>query len=628
MGCLEFLCPSCQDYHKRQRIFKQHEVLELGEDATSRLLATLKPRQAPCTEAGHGDTFKFYCKTCSRLVCRECTILTHRDHVHVEIAPAAEEQRGELRSLLESCLELDGKLTQAIGKGEAVLEYVDTSRKEAITVIEEAFDKLHQALEEKRLSLIAATNDIALYRTTALNTQKQEWEESYNQLSRYVDKSNDVLSTHSDEQLLALRGCMHKTLCTLVEKGSAICFEPNQHSDIPVSVSTATLLREIPLCGFVVDYSPSKSIWVQRTLPVTNSKYELFLESRSPSDEKLTNGDLFIEAVLKTYSKVEVDVRGEVEDHGNGTYTITFTPHTNGLYQLRVLMNGQHVCNSPCDVEVRGIQTKRGKKMARNYNAARNVQLTIPIVFPWQVSVHDNGTIYVSDIGNLCIHALDLLGNKKAVIGSPGTSKVQFSSPRGMALKGEVMFVTDSCDHCVHKITLKGDLLLTFGKHGRAEGMLNVPMGICLDPEDRIVVANSHNHRIEVFTAEGKFSHSIAGNSAGSKGFVMPWDVAMDPWGNLHIAAWGTGAIKVFTVEGMFVRSYGEKVLVNPRGVAIDGGGYVFVSDGGTNSVVVLDSMGKCVHTIHNLDSPTGVALDQDSGIYVANYGSGNVLRY
>ena len=630
-SCHEFLCQSCLEYHKRHRTFKQHQVITLEEDATTRLLATLKPTQVLCTEAGHEDTFKFYCETCDKPVCRECILIRHKDHKNVDPVLAAEAQREELRVTLEPGAKVVETLANAIEKGTAMLEHVDASRKEVTAVIDEAFDKLHQALEEKRLSLLATTNDIALYRTSALNGQIHEWEQSYNKMNRYVEKANDVMSTHTDEQLLALRKCVYKKLCEITEKSSEICFEPNQHSDIPVFVDTRILLKEIPRCGFILNYSAPKSPWVQKSLPVSNSKYELFLESKTPSGEKLTNGGLYVKAVLKPYSKEEGDVYGEVGDNRDGTYTINLTPRTNGLHQVCITMNGQHVQNSPCDVEVKGMRAKCGRRKTRNYaTTVKNVQLTIPAVgFPWQVSVHDNGTTYISDIGNLCIHAFDSLGNKKLVIGGAGTNKAQFNSPRGIALKGEVMYVTDSNDHCVHKLTLKGDLLFTFGKHGVVEGQLNVPLGICIDAEDRIIIANSHNNRIEVFSPEGNFSHSIAGNNVvPGKAFSTPWDIAVDPWGNLHIAAWGTNAIKVFTVDGMFVRSYGEKVLMNPRGITIDGGGYVFVSDGGSNSVAVFEPTGKCTHVIPNLDAPTGVAVDQDNGIYVVNYGTGSVLRY
>ena len=45
-------------------------------------------------------------------------------------------------------------------------------------------------------------------------------------------------------------------------------------------------------------------------------------------------------------------VPGEVEDHGDGTYTITLTSQTACPHQLLITMDGQHVQNSPCDLDV------------------------------------------------------------------------------------------------------------------------------------------------------------------------------------------------------------------------------------------------------------------------------------
>ena len=39
-------------------------------------------------------------------------------------------------------------------------------------------------------------------------------------------------------------------------------------------------------------------------------------------------------------------VPGEVEDHEDGTYTITLTPQTAGPHQLLITMGGEHVENS------------------------------------------------------------------------------------------------------------------------------------------------------------------------------------------------------------------------------------------------------------------------------------------
>ena len=36
-------------------------------------------------------------------------------------------------------------------------------------------------------------------------------------------------------------------------------------------------------------------------------------------------------------------VTGQVEDHGNGTYKVIFNVSAAGMYQLLILMDGQHI---------------------------------------------------------------------------------------------------------------------------------------------------------------------------------------------------------------------------------------------------------------------------------------------
>eukprot|EP00731_Ephydatia_muelleri_P015712 Em0009g136a len=491
-NCYEFLCQSCLDYHKRHRTFKQHEVVTLGEDATTCLMAILKPKQPLCPEPAHEDVLKFYCQTCNKLVCRECTVINHKDHRQVEVASEAEAQRGELRGIVESSTDIEEKLTVAIERGTTMLEFVDTTRQEVTARIDEAFDKLHQALEEKRLSLLATTNDITLYRASQLSTQKQEWEFWYSELNRYVEKSNDILLTHSEEQFVALRKSVQNKLNGIIEKGSDMCFEPNPHSDIPVFIETAILLKEIPQCGFI---------------PMTT------LHPKASG------------------CKVAASFK----------------------QQLCITMNGLHVHNSPCDVEVKGTRTKRGRKVTRNYNAVKNVQLTIPISFPWQVGIHDNGTIYITDIGTLCVHVLDPLGNKKMVIGSTSTAKAQFNSPRGIALKGEVMYVTRQLRPLRPQDDLERGPAFHFREtwHGGRTAPSPIP---------------------------------LLGTVFVGKGFSSPWDVAIDPWGEPpHRRMEHRRHQGLPPAMACFVRSYGEKVLVNPRGIRHRvAEGYIFVSDGGT----------------------------------------------
>ena len=121
-------------------------------------------------------------------------------------------------------------------------------------------------------------------------------------------------------------------------------------------------------------------------------------------------------------------VYGEVEDHRDGTYTITLTPQTAGPHQLLITMDGQHVQNSPNDLDV----------MPKcDYHILCKAQQMIQCNGPRCVAIHDNGDIYVgSDDG--CIYVFDQTDQLKNTIGSSGSGDGQFSYPSGISIKGDV----------------------------------------------------------------------------------------------------------------------------------------------------------------------------------------------
>ena len=81
--------------------------------------------------------------------------------------------------------------------------------------------------------------------------------------------------------------------------------------------------------------------------------YCVKVETKTSKGERYPYGGLQVKAELRPKSHNGAVVYGEVEDHGDGTYTITLTPQTAGPHQLVITMDGQHVQISPYDLDVR-----------------------------------------------------------------------------------------------------------------------------------------------------------------------------------------------------------------------------------------------------------------------------------
>jgi tripartite motif-containing protein 71 len=61
------------------------------------------------------------------------------------------------------------------------------------------------------------------------------------------------------------------------------------------------------------------------------------------------------------------------------------------------------------------------------------------------------------------------------------------------------IIIADSRNHRLQVFLPNGVFLAKFGTHGNAPGMLDRPSGICVSPEGRILVVDFGNNRVQAF---------------------------------------------------------------------------------------------------------------------------------
>ena len=110
-----------------------------------------------------------------------------------------------------------------------------------------------------------------------------------------------------------------------------------------------------------------------------------------------------------------------------------------------------------------------------------------------------------------------------------------------------------------------------FGGFGDGPGQLNIPWGICLDKDGNVFVADWRNDRIQSFTANGKWLASFGQPGSG---------------GDAAVARQHGGIRRVDRPVGVFNR---------PTGVAVDKDGDIYVADWLNNRVQVLTPDGRFI---------------------------------
>jgi len=186
---------------------------------------------------------------------------------------------------------------------------------------------------------------------------------------------------------------------------------------------------------------------------------------------------------------------------------------------------------------------------------------------------------------------------------------------------------------------------------GKAASFANL-MGITADGNGNIYVADSHNNLIRKINSDGTvktFAGSIVAGSEDGQGamasFFNPEAVAADGKGNVYVADTHNNLIRKISEDGMVTTIAGRRGngfvqgndnsarFDNPSGIAVDVNGNVYVADWGNDLVKKISPDGKItilagsgepgsndgIGPAASFYLPWGLAVDSASNVYVAD---------
>jgi hypothetical protein len=184
-----------------------------------------------------------------------------------------------------------------------------------------------------------------------------------------------------------------------------------------------------------------------------------------------------------------------------------------------------------------------------------------------------------------------------------------------------------------------GKLLTSFGAK-----MFVFPHGITVDREGNVWVTDGDvkdgkGHQVFKFSPKGKVllalgKAGVAGD--GQDTFNKPSAVAIAANGDVFVADGHGGnsnaRIVKFSKEGKFLMTWGKKgsapgELNIPHALAFDSKGRLFVADRGNNRIQIFDQNGKYIDQWQQFSRPSGISIDRNDVIYVADSESGSVAK-
>ena len=637
--CNKFFCTECDGVHKKWGPTSNHKLTSLDEvtasvSSTSQLLAPAKP-EAALTCSTHNKKMKLYCETCDSVICRDCTVRTHKDHEYDLVSA----------SYTKHCQELEGSLNPVKGKIEgfkkvlsALAEREGEIRERGEGVLEEIHEMVEEmmnVLRESERKLTEQAKRVTDAKLKVLSEQMKSAEMSLSVLEDVEDYVEQSLKTGSPQQVLRSKKQMMERMSEVAAQINVEELHPKEKADFVLSKD----IKSLHHIGDIVTYSSTalqqcrvKKVGCFECLP-KEKKFSFSLSIEAPDSSLLSVPLSSLRCSLVPVGKGDQPIHTTVTTTSTdpGVYRIQCNPSTR-THTVKVQVYDVQLEDTSLVIPI--------NPYLDNITPVRTIT---ELKCPWGVAVSDDNHVVITEYYSHCVTILDREGKKvKSLGGEGGSGNVKFSSPRGVAITPD-KFILVSDNHRIQKISMDGYLIASVGKEGSGPLQFNDPDGIAISPiTGQVYIADYRNHRIQVLNPDLTFSHSFGSRGSANGQFQYPRDIVIDSQGLVYVTDYGNHRIQKLSPDEKFVGQFGTKgsgpgQLNGPMSITIDTAatGLVYVSEWGNHRISVFTSDGVFVSrfgrwgsNIDQFNNPYGLAFDKDGLLYVCDFCNHRLVVY
>ena len=527
--CGQFICQLCLTMHGKWKEFQGHTISSLDEvqETASKMVA---PKKVSSMCSKHTtEPIKIYCETCDELICRDCTVKTHRDHNYDLIPDTFPKHRDAILACLGPIKSELTSVGKTISRLKARSSRLDGQGMEAKAKVDAEVDKLQAILEAHRRELHSQIDGKVCQGKKELVAQIDGHELRQAQLSSCVEFVEGSLQSGTQEEVLSMKRQVEQRTRQMADE-----FKPQQLELGPekeIRVVCADLSSACQTLGEVkfVEKVQFKGTHVKTIGGIQRPRHIAFA----------TTGEMVVCEQFANCLKV-FDVNHKLLRSFGKT-----GPEESRLNEPRgvaissdntVFVVGGNHCVKKFTLEGQFIASVGSK-------GSEQLQFNIP----WAIAYnHTNNRVYVCDTYN---HRITILN---------------------------------------HDLTFHG----SFGSKGSQAGLFNKPEGISVSREGNVLVADYFNNRVQVFDANDHLLSSITHTGAGEK-LKGPVSVAVGPDDWVYVVEQICGRVSVFDENGKYIKSFGKSGDNNgefkgPYAIALRDDGYVYVSDTSNGRVQIF----------------------------------------
>ena len=278
-----------------------------------------------------------------------------------------------------------------------------------------------------------------------------------------------------------------------------------------------------------------------------------------------------------------------------------------------------------------------GKIMVRSNKAEGDFELEIvpkdnlfkPLLKYANGLTVDQSRIYIANTGAGNVVVIDTAGKHISTIGSLGTGEGQLLKPTGVAIAAGKVFVTDPENERISVFDLEGKFVSKIGS-GHPFAIASI--------ENRIFYTDPVANKIFVVSTDGTPITSFGTPGGGPGQMNSPRGITILD-GKIYVSSIYNNRVDFFDLDGKYIGIMGSPVekgagiLGRPTGMVISGDN-VIVCDQARNKIITFKRLVIDPKTVYDyyvsefgsfgsgeaqLNNPTGITLDAQNNIYIAD---------
>ncbi|ELU16635.1 hypothetical protein CAPTEDRAFT_22788, partial [Capitella teleta] len=567
--CANFLCPNCVMAHQYMHCFEGHRVIALEVLQSSKEGEKVE-KPIYCSKHKH-EAVLFYCETCDIPICKDCTILDHsRGHEYNYITEASSTV-GDFMSRLSEQARVKAHDLRGMTKH---IEHSNNSMQmhyhKAQNEINDTFAFYVSMLEERKTECLKELDSAFNAKQVSLSTTAQQMQETIKKLYLGCDFIDKLMKHASPTETLMFKHMLDSKLHSMLgyspDITSPAAFELEFVSNFQaIQVGVRNTFGYVRQCG-----EPKAQPPIARPNGMTSNSLTNGIASAA------SNG-FASAASIGTFNDFPASIGNSYGLGGSRMNGNLFEPPSN-------LMGSKQNFPSSSSLTVQSTESV----MSNGSNPYDK----------WSTGGMD---IFQTTGGDVFSTAADPMIDL--------TSKLITANiyPPKSQIKRQKMIY-----HC------------KFGEFGVMEGQFTEPSGVAVNAQNDIIVADTNNHRIQIFDKEGRFKFQFGECGKRDGQLLYPNRVAVvRTSGDIVVTERSpTHQVQIYNQYGQFVRKFGASILQHPRGVTVDDKGRIIIVECKVMRVIIFDQMGNVLQKFgcsKHLEFPNGVVVNDKEEIFISD---------